>query len=133
MWRSVGKACGWKRPRAPSIRMLFRDDRATPAVPTFLRETKVGRMVNLAPLRRRGTGERTRERRKERRARLARPENAFFFCLSFVVYISFSFNRSYSFLGALGMEEKEKPHFDDRAPHSLVEDCRTGMGKGKGL
>ena len=29
--------------------MLFQDDRATPAVLTFLRETKVGKMINLTP------------------------------------------------------------------------------------
>ena len=29
--------------------MPFQDDRETPAVLTFLREAKVGRMINLAP------------------------------------------------------------------------------------
>ena len=48
MWKSVGKACKLKHPRAPSIRLLFQDDRATPAVPTFLRETGAGEMINLA-------------------------------------------------------------------------------------
>ena len=50
MWRSVGKAGGWKQPRAPSLRALFQNDKATTAVPTFLRETRVGRTVNLTPL-----------------------------------------------------------------------------------
>ena len=50
LWRSVGKVCEWKHPRAPSVRLLFQDERATPAVLTFLRETKVGRVVILAPL-----------------------------------------------------------------------------------
>ena len=47
---AIGKACGWKRPRAPSVRAPFQDDRATPAVLTFFRETKAGRMVSLVPL-----------------------------------------------------------------------------------
>ena len=46
MWRDVGKACGWKLPRAPSVRWLFSDERTTP---TFLRDTKVGRMTTLEP------------------------------------------------------------------------------------
>ena len=44
--RCVGKACEWKHPRAPNVRLPFRDERAAPAV---LRETKVGRMVTLPP------------------------------------------------------------------------------------
>ena len=40
MWRA-GRACGWKYPRAPRISLLFGDERATPAVLTFLRDTKV--------------------------------------------------------------------------------------------
>ena len=34
-------------PRAPSVRRLFRDPRATPAVLEFLRDTRVGRMPGL--------------------------------------------------------------------------------------
>ena len=49
LWRSVGKVCEWKHPRAPSVRLLFQDERATPAVLTFIREIKVGRVVILAP------------------------------------------------------------------------------------
>ena len=49
VWKSVAKACGWKHSRASSIRMLFQDGRATPAVLTFLREIKIGRMINPAP------------------------------------------------------------------------------------
>ena len=49
LWRSVGKACKWKHPRAPTVRLLFEDERATPAVLNFLRDTKVGHMVTLAP------------------------------------------------------------------------------------
>lgn len=44
VWREVGKAREWKHPRAPSVRILFSDARATPTVLTFLRVTKVGRM-----------------------------------------------------------------------------------------
>ena len=50
MWGSNGEA--WKRehPRARPVRLLFQDERATPAVLTFLMETKVGKVVNLASL-----------------------------------------------------------------------------------
>ena len=40
---------GWKHPRAPFVRLLFQNERATPAALTFLREIKVGRVVTLAP------------------------------------------------------------------------------------
>ena len=33
----------------PSVRVMLGDNRATPAVLTFLRDTRVGRMVSLAP------------------------------------------------------------------------------------
>ena len=47
LWRSVGRDCEWKHPRAPTVRVLFQEERATPAVLAFLRDTKVGRMVTL--------------------------------------------------------------------------------------
>ena len=50
MWRDVGKACGWKHPRAPRIGMLFVDERATLGVLTFLRDTKAGDFVALEAL-----------------------------------------------------------------------------------
>ena len=50
MWKSIGKACEREHPRAPSVRLLFQVDRATPAVLTFLVEAKVGKMVSLASL-----------------------------------------------------------------------------------
>ena len=56
LWRSVGKACEWKHPRAPAVRLLFQDERATPVVLTFLRETRVRRMVNLATPMEEGSG-----------------------------------------------------------------------------
>ena len=31
LWRSVGRACGWKLPRAPAIGMLSNEERETPA------------------------------------------------------------------------------------------------------
>ena len=50
MWKEIGKACGWKQPRAPSVRMeLFDDERATEAVLNFLRVTWDGCMVFLEP------------------------------------------------------------------------------------
>ena len=54
LWKSIGKACEWKHPRAPTAGPLFRDERATPAVLQLLRDTKVGSMVALAS---RGEGE----------------------------------------------------------------------------
>ena len=44
---SVGIACEWKRLRALAVRLLSQDERATPAVLTFLRETEIGNMVTL--------------------------------------------------------------------------------------
>ena len=49
LWRSIGKACEWKHPRAPTVRLLFQNERANPAVLTFLRDTMVGGMVALVP------------------------------------------------------------------------------------
>ena len=46
MWRRIEAECE-SGPRAPSVRRLFRDPRATPAVLDFLRDTKVGRMPGL--------------------------------------------------------------------------------------
>ena len=40
--RSVGGACEWKHPRAPALRLLFQDEHATPAVPTFTRGERSG-------------------------------------------------------------------------------------------
>ena len=48
MWQRVEKDCEWKSPRAPSVRLLFRDERATPALLEFLEGTRVGRMPGLA-------------------------------------------------------------------------------------
>ena len=49
LWKEVGKACEWKHPR-PTVRLLFNDDRATPAVLDFLRDTRVGRVFTPAAL-----------------------------------------------------------------------------------
>ena len=46
MWRDIGKVCGWRHPRAPSVRLLW-DGRATEAVLDFLRDTRVGCLVAL--------------------------------------------------------------------------------------
>ena len=48
MWKRIAKMCEWKMPRAPAVRLMFDDVRAAPAVLSFLRETRVGRMVPLA-------------------------------------------------------------------------------------
>lgn len=49
MWERIGRLCEWERPRAPSVRRMFEDVRATPAVLSFLRDTRVGKMATLAP------------------------------------------------------------------------------------
>ena len=38
-----------KKAGDPAVRAMFGDQRATPAVLTFLGDTRVGRMVSLAP------------------------------------------------------------------------------------
>ena len=48
MWQRVERDCEWESPRAPSVRLLFRDGRPTPAVLEFLEDTRVGRMPGLA-------------------------------------------------------------------------------------
>lgn len=52
LWREVGKACGLKHPRAPLIGELSQEEKATPAVLQFLRETQVGQLFSIAALRR---------------------------------------------------------------------------------
>ena len=51
MWERVGKDCEWESPRAPSVRLLFRDEQATPALLAFLGDTRAGWMPGLPPLR----------------------------------------------------------------------------------
>ena len=48
LWKRVEKLWKWERPRAPEVRLLFDDVRAAPAVLTFLRDTRVGRIVPQA-------------------------------------------------------------------------------------
>ena len=49
MWRRIERLCEWERPRTPSVRLMFEDVRAAPAVLSFLRDTRVGQMVSLGP------------------------------------------------------------------------------------
>ena len=49
LWKDVGFLCGWKHPRTPRMALLFRDERATRAVLSFLRKTKVGQIVTIPP------------------------------------------------------------------------------------
>ena len=48
MAESGERDCEWESRRAPSGRLLFRDERATPAVLGFLEMTRVGKMPGLA-------------------------------------------------------------------------------------
>lgn len=41
LWRRVEADCEWGGPRAPSVRLLFRDPRTTPALLEFLEDTRV--------------------------------------------------------------------------------------------
>ena len=50
------RLCEWERPRAPEVRLLFDDVRATPAVLTSLQDMRVGKIVPHA-LKRRREGE----------------------------------------------------------------------------
>ena len=49
LWKEVGKRCGWKHPRAPRMALLFKDERATKAVLSFLRKTRDGQMITIPP------------------------------------------------------------------------------------
>ena len=60
MWKRVEKLCEWEIPSSPEVRLLFDDARAAPAVLTFLRDTRVGRIVSQA-LRRKREGKIGRE------------------------------------------------------------------------
>ena len=50
LWKRVERLCECDRPRARTVRLLFDDVRATPAMLSFLRDTRVGKMVSLGPL-----------------------------------------------------------------------------------
>ena len=64
LWKRIGKLCEWKEPRAQEVRLLFDDVRSAKAVLSFLRDTRIGRIVPQA-LRRRWEGEKDREKDRE--------------------------------------------------------------------
>ena len=66
LWKEVGKRCGWKHSRAPRVALLFSDERATKAVLSFLRKTRVGQLVTI--LLRDGGGEEEAESERDERA-----------------------------------------------------------------
>ena len=59
--KEAGKVCRWRHSRAPWIGSLVGYERATPAVLTFLWDTKVGEFVSLTAL---GGGARVEEEAK---------------------------------------------------------------------
>ena len=59
LWQRVEADCEWLGPRAPTVRALFGNPRATPALLEFLDNTRVGRMPSQIQLR--GGGERNEE------------------------------------------------------------------------
>lgn len=58
MWAKIGKAlaCGWKHPKAPSAKHLWKD-KATDAVLEFLKVTRVECLVTVGRLPRGEEGE----------------------------------------------------------------------------
>ena len=82
------EACGWKHPRAPSVRLLW-DERATEVALDFLQDTRVGCMG--AP---RGGGEDS----ENEGGGLNPPYNVLFFC-SFPLFVSFAFSFSFLLFG----------------------------------
>ena len=50
LWQKMERDCEWRTRRGPSVRLLFRDERAIPAVLEFLGKTRVGKMSGLALL-----------------------------------------------------------------------------------
>ena len=50
LWRRVERDCEWASRRVPTVRLFFRDKRATPAVLESLEKTRVGKMPELALL-----------------------------------------------------------------------------------
>ena len=44
LWQRFERDCEWGAPRAPSVRLLFQDTRATPILLGFLEDTRAGRM-----------------------------------------------------------------------------------------
>ena len=69
---------------APSVRAMLDDQRATPAVLDFLRDTLVGMMISLAPREEKEGGRRI---VRERRAGRASPR--YIFPVSFLCFFSF--------------------------------------------
>ena len=41
MWEKIGKACGWRHRKAPSVRKILDDEIATEAVLALLRGTRL--------------------------------------------------------------------------------------------
>ena len=48
LWQRGRRDCDWESPKAPSVSLLSRDARATPAVLEFLEDTRVGKIPGLA-------------------------------------------------------------------------------------
>ena len=95
IWRRVERLCEWETPRAPAVRLMFDDVRATPAVLSFLQDTRVSRMVSLCPQGEEGEEDREESRReliaKGRRAGRDRLEGVSFLCLSFAPLVCLFF------------------------------------------
>lgn len=50
LWQRVETDCEWGPPKAPSVCLLFRDERAIPTLLGFLEDTRVGRMPSVTDL-----------------------------------------------------------------------------------
>lgn len=155
-WKDVGYLSGWKHPRGPRMALPLGDERATEAVLSFLRKTKLGQMVTIPPpeAKRRKGKKAPREggtrwgrgvvRRGPpqdiigKRPEGGRPQDvtrgSAFPDVLFVVSSRFFVSAFLSFFGE-GIWEKGEglPHLDGRTPHVLAGKCRLGSGFGRCL
>ena len=99
----------------PSGRAMFGDGRATPAVLTFLRDTRVGRMASLAPREEEWWGEEENSESEGEEGGPGPPYNVFFPCPSSV--LSFLFN----LFGGIGEKERRRPYYDRFCQSAVVE------------
>ena len=128
LWKRAEGNCEWGGPRAPSVRLLFRDAKATPALLEFLEDTRVGRMSGRVLLARgpdldeevvEGWSYGPRRRRRSQTSVVRRRTGqavllgctfsfVFFFCLAEMkASFSFSFVRR-----VMGRRSSGIPHYD---------------------
>ena len=128
--------CEWEHPRASRVALLLNDERATEAVLSFLRGTKVGQIFTI-PLRgdERAGGRARKERRGQRKQRTRRgggggPFLDIVYCL-FVLYsratLRIGFEGFSWFLWFVLFCLSLGP-MGRRTPRGFAEDCRVETG-----